>query len=71
MKTERDLFLSVIFESMDPCVGRSLLLCLHNPIFGTKQNQILEIGSCERASRLENEVLLTLKNLEDETSSPL
>ena len=46
MKIEHVLFPSV-FKITDSCVGRSFMLCLHNPIFGTNKNWILEFGSCE------------------------
>ena len=39
------------FKLTDPFVGRSFLLCSHDPIFGTNKNRILKIGSCERALR--------------------
>ena len=48
IKIEHVLFPSV-FQNQGPCLGRSLLLCSHDPIFGTNKNRILEIGSCERA----------------------
>ena len=32
MKTEHVLFASVIFKITNPCVGRSFLLCSHDPI---------------------------------------
>ena len=28
---------------MDPCVGRSFLMCSHDPIFGTNKNRILTL----------------------------
>ena len=40
------------FEIMDPFDGRSFLMCSQDPFFGTKKNQILKNGSCERALTL-------------------
>ena len=39
------------FKLTDPCVGRSFLMCSHDPIFETNENQILKNGSCEWAFR--------------------
>ena len=36
---------------MDPCVGKSFSMCLHDPILGTNKNRILKNGSCERSLR--------------------
>ena len=38
------------FKITDPFDGRSFLMCLHDPFFGTNKNQILKNRSCERAS---------------------
>ena len=35
----------------DLCVGRSFLMCSHDPIFGTNKNRTLKNVSCERAFR--------------------
>ena len=48
MKIEHLLFPSVIFKMTDHFVGRSILLCSNDPIFGTNKNRILEFRSYER-----------------------
>ena len=40
------------FKTTDPFDGRSLLMCSHDPFFGTNKNRILKTGSCERALRV-------------------
>ena len=52
-KIEHALFPSgFFFKITDPCVGKSFLLCSHDPIFGTNKDRILEIGLCDWALRL-------------------
>ena len=40
------------FKIMNPCDGRSFLMCSHDPFFGTSKNRILKNGSCERTFRM-------------------
>ena len=52
MKIEHVLFPSVFFKVKAPFDGRSLLMCSHDPFFGTNRNRIFKNGSCERAFRM-------------------
>ena len=49
MKIGHVLFPSFFFKITDLFDGRSFLMCLHDPFFGTNKNRILKNGSCEQA----------------------